>query len=89
MEDSDCEGAIQLFKRAQAQLRDHTSRELLAISLVSFPMAILQHIEIGHCLNRYPDGNLIISASQFSGISVRPCMRGVVERRQVALFWRW
>jgi hypothetical protein len=89
MENSDYESAIQLFEHARGQLRDHTSRGLLVISLVSFPTAILHRIEIGAIYNRYLDGNLIISASQFTDISVKPCMRRVVQRRRVALFWRW
>lgn len=40
MENNDYNGAIQLFKHARSQLRDHTSRVLLAVSLVSFRVAI-------------------------------------------------
>ena len=44
MENRHYEGAIQLFERAQAQMRPHTSQALLLISLVSLT-AILQRIE--------------------------------------------
>ena len=46
MKNGNHEGAIRSFDRARAQLRPHTSRALSMISLVSFPTAILQRIEI-------------------------------------------
>jgi hypothetical protein len=50
MESGDYKGAIQLFERARAQTRYHTSPALSVVSLVSFLMAILQHIETGRNL---------------------------------------
>jgi hypothetical protein len=41
MEGSNYEGAIQSFERAQAPIQHHTSRTLLAVSLVSFLTAII------------------------------------------------
>ena len=46
IERSNYEGAIQSFERAGAQLRGHTSRALLVVSLVSFFPTIPQCIEI-------------------------------------------
>ena len=50
VENNDYESAIQLFERARGQLRDHTSRALTVISLVSFPTNISQRLEIDHYL---------------------------------------
>jgi hypothetical protein len=46
METRDYEGAIQLFERARAQMRPHTSPTLSVVSLVSSLTAILQRIEM-------------------------------------------
>ena len=46
VERGNSEGAIRSFERARAQLRPHTSRALKMVSLVSFPAAILQRIDI-------------------------------------------
>ena len=53
MENRDYKGAIQLFERARAQTRYHTSPTLSAVSLVSILMAILRHVETAH--NRLTD----------------------------------
>ena len=45
MESGDYKDAIQLFKRALAQIRPHASGALSLISLVSFLVAIMQRIE--------------------------------------------
>ena len=45
MESRDYEGAIRSFEHAQAQMRPHSSRALLVISLVRSLMAVLLHIE--------------------------------------------
>ena len=45
MERSNYEGAMQSFERAQAQMRHDKRRSLLVVSLVSFPMGVLQRIE--------------------------------------------
>ena len=45
MESRDYEGAIRLFERARAQMQPHPSQGLSVVSLVSFLMAIFQHIE--------------------------------------------
>jgi hypothetical protein len=63
MERSDYEGAIQSFEHARAQMRHYKSPPLLVVSLVSFLMCVLQPIETAHDLDRYPDGNLILSIS--------------------------
>jgi hypothetical protein len=41
MEHSDYEGAMQLFERARAQMRPHTSQVLSVVSLVSLLTVIL------------------------------------------------
>ena len=46
METRDYEGAIRSFERARAQMRTHSSRALLVISLVSSLTAIFQRIEM-------------------------------------------
>ena len=46
MESSDYEGAIESFGHARAQLRQHTSRALVIISLVNFITRITQCIEL-------------------------------------------
>ena len=50
MENSDYEGAIQLFERARAQMPQHASRPPLLVSLVSFVTVMLRLIEISHLL---------------------------------------
>ena len=50
MESRDYKGAILLFERARALIRCHTSQALLVVSLVSFLMAMLQHIETARIL---------------------------------------
>ena len=50
MENSDYEGAIQLFERARAQMLHHPSQPLLLVSLVSFVTVMLHRIEISHPL---------------------------------------
>ena len=45
MESRDYKGAIQSFKRARAEMRDHTSQVLLLISLVSFLVTISEYIK--------------------------------------------
>jgi hypothetical protein len=47
LEHTNYEGAIQSFERAGAQLRGHTSRALLVVSLVSFLLTISQ------CINHH------------------------------------
>ena len=61
METGDYKGAIQLFERARAQTRPHTSQALSVVSLVSFLMAILHRIEHLAIFGRYLDGTLTIS----------------------------
>jgi hypothetical protein len=48
MERSDYEGAVQSFEHARAQIRHDEGRPLSVVSLVSFPMPVLQRIEIAH-----------------------------------------
>ena len=45
IESCDYEGVIQLFKHAQAQMQPHLGQGLSMVSLVSFLMAIFQHIK--------------------------------------------
>ena len=77
MERSDYEGAVQLFEHAQAQMRHYGGPPLLVVSLVSFLMGILQVCNVSKSLtdsDRYPDGNLIISASRLDSVCVKLCM---------------
>ena len=83
MESGDYADAIQLFERARAQMRPHTSQALLLISLVSFQMAILQRIQHLAILGRYLDGNLTILTLRSDNVFVKPCMPPVASRRQV------
>ena len=50
MERSDYEGATQSFEHARVQMRYYEGRSLSVVSLVSFPMGVLQRIEIIHRL---------------------------------------
>ena len=50
LKSGDYEGAVRSFERARARLQPHTSRALTMVSLVSFPVAILQRIEIDRYL---------------------------------------
>jgi len=46
VEHSDYEGAVKSFERARAQMRNHRSRLLFVILLVSFLTAVFRRIEI-------------------------------------------
>jgi hypothetical protein len=50
MDRSDYEGGLQSFEHARAQMRHYGGRPLLLVSLVSFPMGVLQRFEIAHRL---------------------------------------
>ena len=50
MEHGDYESAIQSFEHARAQMRHDERRPLLVVSLVSFPLGVLQPTEIVHRL---------------------------------------
>ena len=45
IESCDYEGVIRLFEHARAQMQPHLGQGLSMVSLVSFLMAIFQHIE--------------------------------------------
>jgi len=80
LESDDSEGAIQSFERARVDMRYGSSWPFLMVSLVSFFSDILQRTEIAPIYDRYPDGNLIISTSQFDSVCVRPCLERAAPR---------
>jgi hypothetical protein len=86
MERSDYEGAIQLFERGQAQMRHYRGRPLLVVSLVSFLVGVLQHTGSFTDVDRYPDGNLMISASRFNSVCVKLCMQWVARWMEANVF---
>ena len=45
MERGDYEGALQSFEHARVQVRPYGGQPLLVVSLVSFPIGLLQRIE--------------------------------------------
>lgn len=52
MEHKDYDAAIHSFESARAEMRNHTSQPLLAVSLVSFPVEITRCIEIAYHLGQ-------------------------------------
>ena len=86
METGDYTGAIQLLERARAQTRPDASQALSVVSLVSFIVAILQHIEHLAIFGRYLDGTLTILISRLDDVFVTPCMPPVASRKQLGLY---